>query len=110
MPLWEPIASICEMSRPGMVSKLSTKSSMGFAGLTDAVTSYPPEKPRESSNAAPIAPMMTLMTINVKTTSENMARVMPVRNLDASGNAIAVRMMGRRVGPRPNNPTPKLTR
>ena len=78
--------------------------------LALAVTSNPPENLRVSSNALLKEASMKPMIDSVKMTSENMARVIPVRKRLAIGYASAVRMMGASVRPRPPRADIALTR
>ena len=109
-PLCPPTALKSAEARPSTPSSAALKSSMGFAGLTRALTSNPPENCLVSSVAAANAVLMKANTMSVNTTSENIASVIPVRNLDAIGYAIAVRMTGDSVRPRPRMPLIQPTR
>ena len=96
------MAAMSPASTPSASSSAVRMSEMGLLKLMSALTSYPPEKRRVSSNAAPNAAVMNPVTTSVKTTMENIASVIPVRKRDAIGYAMDVRITGARLRFRPN--------
>ena len=77
------------------------RSPTGLVKLAPTETSKPPEYFRVSPNALLNAASMKPMIDSVKMTSENIAKVMPVRKRLAIGYASAVRVIGPSVRPLP---------
>ena len=83
--VYPPMASKSEISTISMPSISERMSSMGVAKLTLPSISHPPVATLVSTNCVPKVSVSTDMTVSVKMTRANIARVSPVRNLELSG-------------------------